>query len=218
MRADHLRTPRTTLRRKPDRGAHDFATIAAVLDEGLFCHVGFAVDDQPYVVPTAYGRDGETLYIHGSSASRMLRALARGAPVCVTVTLLDGLVLARSTFHSSINYRSVVILGVAELTGGDEKLHGLRAITEHLVPGRWSDSRPPTAQELQASSVLRLPITEASAKVRTGGPVDDPDDMSLDVWAGVLPLALVAQPPVPDPALRPGIDAPSYVTHYRRGP
>jgi hypothetical protein len=197
-----LRSPRTTLKRKPDRGSHDFDTIAAILDEAIYCHVGFAGDDgQPYVVPTAFGRDGRTLYIHGSAASRMLRTLSGGVPLCFTATIIDGLVIARSSFHNSINYRSVMVLGTAsEVAAGDEKLHALRTITEHVIPGRWAEARPPTEQEMKASTVLRLPIEEASAKARTGGPLDESEDMDLPVWVGVLPLSIVAGTPVADPA------------------
>lgn len=211
-----LKSARTTLRRSPYRGTHDFATIASILDEGFICHVGFAVDGQAYAVPTAYGRDGTTLYIHGSAASRMLRALGQGASACVTVTLIDGLVLARSAFHNSVNYRSVMLLGVMREVPGDEKVHGLRVITEHLVRGRWADSRPPNEQELKASLVLKLPIEEASAKVRTGPPVDDEEDLELPAWAGVLPLALVPGPPIPDGHVPEGTEAPPYATGYRR--
>jgi nitroimidazol reductase NimA-like FMN-containing flavoprotein (pyridoxamine 5'-phosphate oxidase superfamily) len=211
-----FKTPRTTLKRKPDRGAHDFDTIARILDEGLFCHVGFIAEGQPFVVPTAYGRDGHSLYIHGSAASRTLRELSAGTPVCLTVTLFDGLVLARSAFHNSINYRSVMVLGVARPVGDDRKEHGLRAITEHLVRGRWQDSRPPTGQELKATTVLCLEIEEASAKVRTGGPVEEPEDLALPVWAGVLPFALVPQAPVADKDLVEGVEVPHYVMSYRR--
>jgi nitroimidazol reductase NimA-like FMN-containing flavoprotein (pyridoxamine 5'-phosphate oxidase superfamily) len=211
-----LRTKRTTLKRLPKRGVHDFDTIARILDEGLYCHVGFVADGQPFVVPTGYGRDGRALYIHGSAASRMLRALSEGVPVCVTVTLFDGLVLARSAFHNSINYRSVVVLGVARPVEGDEKLHGLRTITEHITPGRWADVRGPTAQELKATTVLRLGIDEASAKIRTGGPIDDEEDLALPVWAGVLPFALVPQPPVPEAVLPSAVAPPPYVSHYAR--
>lgn len=211
-----LRTKRTTLKRRPQRGAHDFETVARILDEGLYCHVGFVVDGQPFVVPTGYGRDGRALYIHGSAASRMLRTLSDGVPVCVAVTLFDGLVLARSAFHNSINYRSVVVLGVAQPVAADDKLHALRAITEHITPGRWDDARGPTAQELKATTVLRLEIYEASAKIRTGGPIDEEEDLALPVWAGVLPFALVPQRPVPDDGLPPGATLPSYVSHYVR--
>lgn len=211
-----LKTSRTTLQRLPKRGAHDFETIAAILDEGIVCHVGFAVDGQPFVVPTSYGRDGETLYIHGSSASRMLRTLSQGVPVCVTVTLLDGLVFARSVFHNSANYRSVVVLGVAQEAKGDEKLHGLRTITEHLMPGRWDDARAPTEQEMKASTVLTLSIDEASAKIRTGPPLDEEEDVGLPYWAGVLPFVLVPQVPVPDAHVSAGTAVPEYVEQYSR--
>ena len=211
-----LKTARTTVRRKPDRGSNDFAVMKPILDEAVYCHVGFVVDGQPYVVPTGFGREGRTLYIHGSSASRMLRALSSGLPVCVTVTLLDGLVLARSGFHHSINYRSVMVLGVAHPLDGEEKLRGLRAITEHMVRGRWEDVRPPTEQELKATSVLRLEIDEASAKVRQGFTIDEGDDLSLPYWAGVVPFALVAGNPISEPRLRPGIALPTYLVGYGR--
>ncbi|MDZ4277653.1 MAG: pyridoxamine 5'-phosphate oxidase family protein [Dehalococcoidia bacterium] len=211
-----LRTERTTIRRKPERGTHDFETIAGILDEGIFCHIGFVVDGQPFVVPTGYGRDGRALYIHGSAASRMLRALSKGVPVCVTVTLLDGLVLGRSAFRHSMNYRSVMVLGVARQVRGEEKVHGLRSITEHMARGRWDDARPPTPEELKATTVLKLDIEEASAKIRAGPPLDDEEDLSLRVWAGVLPFALVPQPPVPDGRLEPGVEVPAYAKHYGR--
>jgi len=211
-----LKTARTTVRRKPDRGSNDFAVMKPILDEAVYCHVGFVVDGQPYVVPTGFGREGRTLYIHGSSASRMLRALSGGLPVCVTVTLLDGLVLARTAFHHSINYRSVMVLGVAHPLDGEEKLRGLRAITEHMVRGRWEDVRPPTEQELKATSVLRLEIDEASAKVRQGFTIDEGDDLSLPYWAGVVPFALVAGDPIPEPRLRPDIALPPYLAGYSR--
>jgi nitroimidazol reductase NimA-like FMN-containing flavoprotein (pyridoxamine 5'-phosphate oxidase superfamily) len=209
-----LRTKRTTLKRSPKRGHHDFETVARILDEGLYCHVGFVANGQPFVVPTGYGRDGRSLYIHGSSASRMLRALSDGVAVCVTVTLFDGLILARSAFHNSINYRSVVVLGVARPVEGDEKLHGLRTITEHIMPGRWAEVRGPNAQELKATSVLRLDIDEASAKIRTGGPIDDEEDLASPVWAGVLPFVLMPQPPVADEGVT--VAPPPYLTQYRR--
>jgi len=213
---DELKTPRTTVQRKPDRGSNDFAVMKSILDEAVYCHVGFVLDCQPYVVPTGFGREGRTLYIHGSSASRMLRALSGGLPVCVTVTLLDGLVLARTAFHHSINYRSVMVLGVAHPLDGEEKLRGLRAITEHMVRGRWEDVRPPTEQELKATSVLRLEIDEASAKVRRGFAIDEGDDLSLPYWAGVVPFALVAGDPIPEPRLRPDIALPPYLAGYSR--
>jgi len=185
------KTPRTTIRRIPHNGVYDRAAIDAILDEGLVCHVGFVVDGAPYVIPTSYARAGDTLYIHGSAASRMAEALASGVDVCVTVTLLDGLVLARSAFNHSMNYRSVVIFGKAiALSEPAEKLEALRLFSEHIMPGRWRELRDPKAIELQATLVLVLPIAEASAKVRSGPPEDDADDLSAPVWAGVLPLAL----------------------------
>lgn len=214
--ADLLQTPRTTVRRKPSRGSYDWDTIAAILDEGIFCHIGFVAGGQPYVVPTGYGRDDHTLYLHGSSASRMLRSLAGGVPLCFTVSLIDGLVLARSAFHHSINYRSVMVLGVAVPLEGDEKLHGLRTITNHMAHGRWDAVRPPTEQEMAATSVLKLPIDEASAKVRDVGVLDEEADMELAVWAGVQPLEMVAGEPIPDGLLPPGVDLPEYLRSYRR--
>ncbi len=211
-----LRTPRTTLRRLPGRGAHDFETMAAILDEAIYCHIGFAVDGQPYVVPTTFGRVDRTLYIHGSAASRMLRTLSKGVPLCFTATILDGLVYARSAFHHSMNYRSVMVLGTATPVSGEEKLSGLEAITEHMTRGRWADSRPPAAQELNATSVLRLDIDEASAKVRTGGPKEEPEDLALPIWAGHLPLALQPGEPVADAHVLAGVSVPEYVGAYRR--
>lgn len=210
-------TERTRLRRLPKRGAFDRKTINAILDEAFICHVGFAIDEQPYVVPTGFARIGDDLYIHGSAASRMLRNLAKGIDVCVTVTLIDGLVLARSAFHHSINYRSVVILGKAELVeDADEKNKALEALTEHIVPGRWSDVRWPTELELKATSVLKLPIEEASAKIRTGDPKDDEEDYEMNVWAGILPLTLSTGEPVADERLDDGISVPGYVRNYKR--
>lgn len=210
-------TERTRLRRLPKRGAFDRKTINAILDEAFICHVGFAIDEQPYVVPTGFARIGDDLYIHGSAASRMLRNLAKGIDVCVTATLIDGLVLARSAFHHSINYRSVVILGKAELVeDADEKNKALEALTEHIVPGRWSDVRWPTELELKATSVLKLPIEEASAKIRTGDPKDDEEDYEMNVWAGILPLTLSTGEPVADERLDDGISVPGYVRNYKR--
>jgi uncharacterized protein len=210
-------TLRTRLRRLPKRGHFDREMINSILDEAFICHVGFVADGQPYVIPTGYGRVGEDMFIHGSSASRMLRTLAEGVVVCVTVTLLDALVLARSAFHHSVNYRSVVVLGRAELvTDADEKNAALEAITDHIVPGRWADVRWPNEIELKQTTVLRLPITEASAKVRTGDPIDDDEDHQLDVWAGLLPLTQVAGQPIDDAKLRPGIAAPENIVNYTR--
>ena len=212
-----MKTDRTTVKRIPKRGAYDRETVNAILDEAFICHLGFVVDGQPYVIPTGYARVGDELFIHGSAASRMMRSLADGIDVCVTVTLSDGLVLARSAFHHSMNYRSVVILGKAEMvTDIDEKNKALEAFTEHIIPGRWNEVRWPTDLELKATTVLRLPIYEASAKIRTGPPIDDDEDYSMDVWAGVLPLALTSGSPIADEKLNAGIDIPEYVTNYKR--
>jgi nitroimidazol reductase NimA-like FMN-containing flavoprotein (pyridoxamine 5'-phosphate oxidase superfamily) len=196
----HPATERVRVRRLPKRGDYDPATLHAILDEGYVCHLAFVVDGgQPVVLPTAHVRIAHHLYVHGSSASRMLRA-ASSAPVCVTVTLLDGLVLARSAFHHSMNYRSVVILGAAERVDGDaERLAAMRALVERLSPGRWDEIRPPNEQELRATTILRVPLAEASAKIRTGPPIDDDADLALPCWAGVVPLSLVAGAPVADP-------------------
>jgi uncharacterized protein len=197
--AELMPTARTRVRRLPARASYDLATIHGILDEGLVCHLGFAHEGQPFVLPTTYARVGDALYLHGSAASRMLRGLRDGIAVCATVTLLDGLVLARSAFHHSMNYRSVVILGVAtEVTDPAARLQGLRAIVEHVAPGRWPEVRSPNEQELKSTMVLRLPIAEASAKIRRGGPVDDPEDLGWPCWAGHVPLRLVALAPVPD--------------------
>jgi nitroimidazol reductase NimA-like FMN-containing flavoprotein (pyridoxamine 5'-phosphate oxidase superfamily) len=210
-------TPRTTLRRLPERGGYDRAQVEAILDEALICHVGFVVDGQPYVIPTIHARRGDQLYVHGSAASRMLRTLREAVPLCVTVTLLDGLVLARSAFHHSMNYRSVVLLGAArEVAEPGERLQALEAIVEHVVPGRWPEVRPPSEQELKATLVLALPISEASAKVRSGPPKDDAEDLQFPCWAGVLPLRLEPQPPVADPALASSVAVPECVRGYRR--
>jgi nitroimidazol reductase NimA-like FMN-containing flavoprotein (pyridoxamine 5'-phosphate oxidase superfamily) len=210
-------TARTQVKRLPKRGQYDRETIDRILDEGFICHVGFVHDGSPVVIPTGYARSGDRLYIHGSAASRMLRSLDQGVEVCVTVTLLDGLVLARSAFHHSMNYRSVVIFGTAKaVTDEVEKNEALRLFTEHVVPGRWEQIRWPTAQELKATTVLSLPIEEASAKVRTGPPIDDEEDYAMSVWAGVLPLQLTKRAPVADSRLPqetdPGVD----VTGWRR--
>jgi len=210
-------TKRTTVKRLPKRGNYERETINSILDEGFICHVGFVVEGQPYVIPTGYARVDDHLYIHGSSASRMLRNLSKGVEVCVTVTLIDGLVLARSAFHHSMNYRSVVILGRARLVAEDEeKNRALEALTEHIVPGRWADVRWPTDLELKATTVLKLAIDEASAKIRTGGPIDDEEDYAMDVWAGVVPLSLETLDPVSDDRLDPSIDPPEYATEYKR--
>ena len=208
---------RTRVVREPQRAVYDRTAAYEILDEGFICHVGFASDDQPYVIPTSYGRSGDVLYIHGSSASRMLRHATSGAPVCVTVTLLDGLVLARSIFNHSMNYRSIVILGTAqEISNREEKLAALRAMSDHILPGRWNEVRPPSEQELKATTILRLPIEEFSAKVRQGPPIDDEEDYSLPTWAGVIPLNLIAGEAVGDERLSPGVGVPEYARNYSR--
>jgi len=209
---------RVRLRRKRERGSHDRAVIDAILDEALIAHVGIVEQDgQPFVIPTLHARSGDVVYCHGASAGRTLRALASGARACLTVSLIDGLVLARSAMHHSANYRSVMLIGEATVVAEpDEKLAALRAIVEHIVPGRWHDVRPPTANELQATSVLAIPIEQASAKVRTGPPLDDDEDYELTAWAGVIPLTARAGEPEADPRLRAGIAAPPYVTGYGR--
>jgi uncharacterized protein len=210
-------TARTRLKRLPKRGHFERETINAILDEAFICHVGFVVDEQPYVIPTAFARVENDLYLHGSAASRMLRNLAEGVNVCITVTHVDGLVVARSVFHHSINYRSVVILGNAiPVTDREEKNKALNAITEHIVPGRWADARWPTELELKATSVLKLPIEEASAKIRTGGPVDDVEDYAMPIWAGVLPLHIMTGQPIDDGRLDNGAKPPNYISNYRR--
>ncbi len=210
-------TKRTKLKRIPKRGNFDRETVYKILDEAFICHIGFSVDGQTFVIPTAYGREGDTLYIHGSAASRMMREMSKGIDVCVTVTLVDGLVLARSAFHHSMNYRSVVIFGNAEIiTDEAEKNDALFAFTEHLINGRWDDVRQPNSKELKATTVLRLPINEASAKIRTGDPIDDEEDYSLDVWAGVIPLRVVAGKPLDDDLLKDNIEVPQYARSYKR--
>ena len=217
MSETQMPTARTRVVRESDRGVYDRETVYRILDEGFLCHVGFVADGQPFVIPTSYGRKDAHLYIHGSAASRMLRQMKDGVSVCVTVTLLDGLVLARSVFNHSMNYRSVVILGKAALVDDpNEKLAALRVLSEHIIPGRWDDARQPNDRELKATSVLRLPIEEFSAKVRTGPPIDDDEDYSFPTWAGVVPLEMIARAPIDDPKLNPKREAPSYTQNYRR--
>src|SRR5262245_14710318 len=211
-------TARTTLRRLPRRGVFDRVEVNAILDEGLIGHVGFVADGQPYVIPTIYARRGDHLAVHGSAASRMLKTLAQGVPVCVTVSLVDGLVLARSAFHHSMNYRSVMVLGTArEVQDPDERAQALAAIVEHVLPSRSAEVRAPSERELKQTSVLALPIEEASAKVRTGPPVDDEEDYALPCWAGVLPLRLTPGTPQADERVAPGTPLPQGVRAYRRG-
>ncbi len=208
---------RTTLKRLPKRGHYERETINAILDEGFICHVGFVVDGQPFVIPTGYARVDEKLLIHGSQASRMLRSLAGGIDVCLTVTLIDGLVLARSAFHHSMNYRSVVVFGKANVVEApEEKLAALLALSEHFIRGRWNDVREPSEQELKATTVLSLSLVEASAKIRTGPPLDDEEDYALPVWAGVIPLRLQAGEPIKDPRLPDGIEPPKYARENKR--
>lgn len=206
---------RTRVVREPQRAVYDREAVYRILDEGFICHVGFAIDGQPFVIPTSYGRSGDTLYIHGSAASRMLRNLDQGVPVCITVTLLDGLVLARSIFNHSMNYRSVVILGTATVVQDPaEKLEALHRLSEHILPGRWAESRQPNEQELKATFALRISIDEFSAKVRQGPPIDDEDDYSFGTWAGVIPLSTIAGQPVADDRCDPAIPVPAYANAY----
>jgi nitroimidazol reductase NimA-like FMN-containing flavoprotein (pyridoxamine 5'-phosphate oxidase superfamily) len=210
-------TERTEIRRLPKRAAYDRETVYRILDEGLVCHIAFIADGRPVVIPTGYGRKDDTLYIHGSTASRMFRTLAAGAEVCVAVTLLDGLVLARSAFHHSMNYRSVVIFGQASVIDDPAaKVEALRAFTEHVAPGRWPEIRPPSRKELQVTMVLAIPLKEASAKVRSGPPIDDEEDYALPVWAGVLPFSDATGEPRPDDRLPAGIQIPEYLRWYDR--
>lgn len=210
-------TERTQLRRLPKRGSHEPQAIYEILDAGFLAHVGFNVDGQPFVIPTLYGRDGDKLYMHGSAASRMLRQLDTGVSACANVTLVDGLVLARSAFHHSMNYRSVVAFGTArKIEDPEQKTLGLRVISDHLIAGRWDDVRGPNEKELKATAVLEFSIDEASAKVRTGPPMDDEEDYALPVWAGVLPLRLETQEPIPDSRLLDGLSLPEYIVRYQR--
>jgi len=206
---------RTTVKRASRQGVYDRATIEAILDHALICHVGFSVDGETFVIPTIHVRVGDKVYLHGSRASRMMQALAGGAQACLAVTIVDGLVLARSAFHHSMNYRSVVLFGQASIVEDDvDKVAVLRALTEHLIPGRWADVRGPSEQELRQTMVLAIPIQEASAKLRSGPPKDDDVDYSLPFWAGVIPLRLVAAEAVCDPKLRPDIEPPTYAVNY----
>ena len=213
--SDPTPTSRTRVVREPQRAVYDRDAVNQILDEAFLCHVGFVVDGQPFVIPTSFGRDGDVLYIHGSAASRMLRNLDKGVAVCITVTLLDGLVLARSVFNHSMNYRSVVILGTATLVDDpQEKLTALRALSEHILPHRWEDSRQPNEKELKATSVLRLPITEFSAKVRVGPPVDDDEDYAFPTWAGVIPLEMTVGAAIRDDRCEQ--ELPPYLKNYSR--
>jgi nitroimidazol reductase NimA-like FMN-containing flavoprotein (pyridoxamine 5'-phosphate oxidase superfamily) len=209
-------TERTRLVREANRAVYDREAIYKILDEGFVCHVGFAVDGQPFVIPTMFARVGDAIYFHGSAASRMLRGVSGGLAVCITVTLIDGLVLARSVFNHSMNYRSVVALGHATLVGDPaEKLAALQAFTEKVIPGRWNDARRPNEKELKATSILKLPLTEISAKVRVGDVEDDAEDYALPVWAGVVPFRLVADPPLRDSRCDAAIETPEYASNFR---
>jgi uncharacterized protein len=214
---EHVATSdRTRIVREPQRAVYDRELIYKILDEGFVCHVGFAADGQTFVIPTMYARVGEALYFHGSAASRMLRGVSTGLNVCITVTLADGLVLARSVFNHSMNYRSAVALGNASIVDeAGEKLDALRAFTEKILPGRWNDARQPNEKELKATSILRLPLTEISAKVRTGGVEDDAEDYALPVWAGIVPLRLVADAPLRDERCDPALPTPAYAVNFR---
>jgi len=210
-------TERTRVVRESHRGGYDRETIDKILDEGFVCHVGFSVDGQPYVIPTLFARVGDAIYFHGSAASRMLRNVSEGISVCITVTLTDGFVLARSVFNHSMNYRSVVALGKAvHVDAPEEKLEALHAFTEKILPGRWNDARQPNEKELKATSVLRLPLTEVSAKIRVGPPEDDAPDYALPIWAGVIPLHLTTDAPTRDEKCDPSIPTPTHAAHYRR--
>jgi len=217
MSQPYTPTPRTRLVREADRAVYDRESAYRILDEGFLCHVGFVADGQPFVIPTSYGRKDDCIFIHGSAASRMLRQVKEGVPVCITVTLLDGLVLARSIFNHSMNYRSVVVLGKATLVDDPgQKIEALRLLSEHIIPGRWADSRQPNERELKATSILRVPIEEFSAKVRKGPVVDDEEDYSFPTWAGVVPLEMVAGAPVDDARLDPKREPPPYARRYTR--
>jgi nitroimidazol reductase NimA-like FMN-containing flavoprotein (pyridoxamine 5'-phosphate oxidase superfamily) len=214
MMSDLTPTPRSRVRRLPDRGRYDFGTIASILDAGFLCYVGYVIDGQPYVTPTAYWRNGEHVYWHGSSASRMLRTLETGVDVCMTVAHVNGLVLARSAFHHSINYRSVMLFGRAhKLEDEGAKTKALEDFVEHMLPGRWAELRPVTSQELKATTVLYMPIVEGSAKIRSGPPKDDEEDYTWPVWAGILPVQTVLGVPIPDERLPETIHAPENLTH-----
>lgn len=212
--SNYPKTTRTTLKRSPQRGHYDRETIYPILDAGFLCHVGFTIGEQPYVLPNAYGREKDTLYLHGAVSNRLLNHLEKGLPVCITVTHTDGIVLARSVFHHSFNYRSVVLFGTARLVAEKDKERALRVVTEQILKGRWEEARTPTAQELKVTKVLAVTIAEASAKIRTGPPKDEEEDYGLPVWAGVLPLATVAREAIPDPAMTPMLPVPESVKGY----
>jgi uncharacterized protein len=210
-------TNRSKVQRRPHLGHHDRAIVNQILDEALVVHVGFSVDNQPFVIPMGYGRDGDRLYIHGSTASRMLQNLEKGIDICLTATLLDGIVIARSLFHHEMNYRSVALFGRATLVQGeDEKMHALKVLSEQIISGRWEQARKPTTQEVKGTTVLVFPIEEGSVKIRSGEPHDNAEDYALPIWAGQLPLKLTAGVPIPDPKLSSDIAIPENLAHYHR--
>lgn len=211
-------TDRSKVQRRPRLGHHERTIVNQILDEALVVHVGFMVDHQPFVIPMGYGRDQDRLYIHGSTASRMLQTLEQGIDICVTATLLDGIVIARSLFHHEMNYRSVVLFGCATLVKAeDEKMHALKVLSEQILPGRWQQTRHPSPQEVRGTTVLAFPIAEGSAKIRSGEPHDNAEDYALPIWAGELPLKLTAGALIPDPKLAPGIEPPDNLMSYSRG-
>jgi nitroimidazol reductase NimA-like FMN-containing flavoprotein (pyridoxamine 5'-phosphate oxidase superfamily) len=212
------KTNRNKVKRLPERGHYDAATIYPIVDAALICHVGFAIDNQPYVIPTLHARQGDSILLHGAKGNRLLRHIQSGGPVCITVTVMDGIVLARSVFHHSINYRSAVLFGTGAIVEGDEeRMQALEAFTERLIPGRWRDARPPSPIELKQTTIVAVPIESASAKIRTGPPKDEDEDMDLPVWAGVLPLQYVAGAPIADAQLDPGVELPDYIRDYDTG-
>lgn len=218
MSETFAKTSLNKVKRLPERGHYDAATIYPIVDAALLCHVGFAIDNQPYIIPTLHARQGDTILLHGAKGSRLLRHIQSGGPVCITVTVMDGIVLARSVFHHSINYRSAVLFGTGAVVEGDEaRLRALEAFTERLIPGRWADARPPSPVELKQTTIVAVPIESASAKIRTGPPKDEAEDMDLPVWAGVLPLQYVAGAPIADDQLSPAVELPEYIRDYHVG-
>ncbi|MEM7113935.1 MAG: pyridoxamine 5'-phosphate oxidase family protein [Chloroflexota bacterium] len=212
------KTALNRVKRIPDRGKYDKETVYSIVDAALICHVGFVVDERPFVIPTIHARDGDTLLLHGASTSRMLKTVQQGGNICVTITLLDGLVMARSVFHHSMNYRSAVIFGRGSLVeGAERKNEVLEIFTEKLIPGRWADARGPYPKETKATAVIEIPIDSASAKVRVGPPGDDDEDYALPVWAGVLPITRQFGAPIDDPLLTKGIEVPNYISEYVAG-
>lgn len=216
--SDFPTSKRNTINRLPQRGHYDAETIYSILDEALICHVAFTQESEPFVIPSLYARLDDCILLHGAKASRLMKYIQEGGQVSIAVSLIDGLVVARSVFHHSVNYRSVVLFGKGTLVKAEaEKMHALEVITEHILPGRWAEARKPTPKELNATTVVSIPIESASAKVRTGQPGDDEDDYKLPIWAGVLPLSLQASAPINDPLLMGGIPVPPYVSGYKRG-